>query len=43
MNRVKRRGAVGAIDARNVLSVLPKEPYPLYVTRSDWVTWRVGV
>ena len=36
-------GAVCAIAVREALSVLPKAPSPLEVTRFDWVVWRVGV
>ena len=42
-NGVTRRGAFGAIAVRKDLSVLPKAPSPLEVTRFDWVVWRVGV
>ena len=40
---VKRRVAYGKISVQGVLSVLPKAPSPLEVTRFDWVAWRVGV
>ena len=42
-NGVKIFGAVGEIAARHALYVLPKSPSLLEVTRSDWVTCRVGV
>ena len=43
VNRVKRRGSVGEIAARQAFYVLPKAPSPIEVTRFDWVAWRVGV
>ena len=42
-NGVKRRGPVGVITVRGALSVLPKSPPPLKVTRFNWVAYRVGV
>ena len=43
VNGVNRRGAVGVIAMRQALSILPKSPSPLEVTRSDWVVWRFGI
>ena len=40
---IKRRGAVGAIVVWQALSVIPKAPSPLEVTRFEWVTYRVDV
>ena len=42
-NGFKRRGEVCEIAMQEALSVLPKAPSPLEVTRFDWVAWRVGV